>query len=301
MPLPPRCRSVATGVHQPVLCCAEVVPTVRSRCGKDVRLRPGYSVSGPPPASRFEFDAECAARLNTVLSQFEGVHNFHNFSPAVLAEQMSAQRCAPDPAATSPQVRTRLVPGHASHRDGCVRQREAPTRMHIHIARLPGVDTGAGRRGGVSAQPPCRVIRACSCEPVALGGEPWVRILVHGQSFLLNQIRKMVGLALAVFRGHAPADAIHMATDPQRNFGTPMAPELGLLLAESCFESYNRTVGPPPMEELSTERFQAALDAFKRVGLRAAGRHEWACGRRRLSMLVVDNQPVEVVGCMCAA
>ena len=56
-------------------------------------LREGYSVSGPPSGSRFEFDADCVARFNAILGQYEGVHNYHNFSPAVLPEQMSAQRC----------------------------------------------------------------------------------------------------------------------------------------------------------------------------------------------------------------
>eukprot|EP00892_Ulva_mutabilis_P003403 jgi/Ulvmu1/1434/UM011_0164.1 len=178
----------------------ETLQNVQSRCGKELRLRPGYSVAGPPPGSRFVFDAECIARLDGILGQYEGVHNFHNFSPAVLAEQMSAQRN----------------------------------------------------------------IYSCKCDVLEVAGAPWVRIAIHGQSFLLNQIRKMVGLALAVFRGHAPPAAVHLATDPQRNFGTPMAPELGLLLAESCFEQYNRLLGPGHAE-LTADRFRAALDAFKRV------------------------------------
>lgn len=109
-----------------------------------------------------------------------------------------------------------------------------------------------------------RYIYTCECEPITSGGEPWVRIRIHGQSFLLNQIRKMVGLALAVYRGHAPADAIHLATDPQRNFGTPMAPELGLLLAECCFDAYNRNTGPEH-GEVSLEQYSDAVETFKQV------------------------------------
>jgi tRNA pseudouridine(38-40) synthase len=53
-------------------------------------------------------------------------------------------------------------------------------------------------------------------------GEPpytkrWVRMVIHGQSFLLNQIRKMIGMAIAVYRGVAPRNGIKIATDARRN------------------------------------------------------------------------------------
>lgn len=74
---------------------------MKSSSGQELMLREGYSLGAPPSGSRFEFDGDCAARLNAVLEQFQGVHNFHNFSPAVLPEQMSAQRCAPMPVAAN--------------------------------------------------------------------------------------------------------------------------------------------------------------------------------------------------------
>ena len=66
-----------------------------------------------------------------------------------------------------------------------------------------------------------------------------MRIVVFGQSFMLHQIRKMVGTALAVYRGAAPADAIPLALSTGRSVTTPTAPELGLFLDECIFESYN--------------------------------------------------------------
>lgn len=63
-----------------------------TRTGQELRLRPGYQMGAPPTNSKFTFDAECEAHLNAVLGEYEGVHNFHNFTPAALAEQMSAQR-----------------------------------------------------------------------------------------------------------------------------------------------------------------------------------------------------------------
>jgi hypothetical protein len=62
--------------------------------GAQLLLRAGYSMTQPPPRSKFAFGPECVARLNGILKSFLGTHNFHNFSPNVTPEQMSAQRCA---------------------------------------------------------------------------------------------------------------------------------------------------------------------------------------------------------------
>jgi tRNA U38,U39,U40 pseudouridine synthase TruA len=58
------------------------------------QLRAVSSASRPPINSSFRFEEASCARLTAILQQFEGTHNFHNFSPNVCPEQMSAQRCA---------------------------------------------------------------------------------------------------------------------------------------------------------------------------------------------------------------
>lgn len=98
----------------------------------------------------------------------------------------------------------------------------------------------------------------------------WVRMQVHGQSFLLNQIRKMIGLALAVYRGTADPGAVHMALDPSRDFSTPMAPELGLFLCESKFTAYNAHFGKD-RELLLLSDWEADVQNFKLVRISASG------------------------------
>lgn len=111
-----------------------------------------------------------------------------------------------------------------------------------------------------------RYILSFTCEgTVRIGGAPWVRLVVVGQSFILHQIRKMVGTALAVARGVAPAGAIPAALRPGTDVTTPLAPDLGLFLDESIFETYNRRWGSGRGEALDlSARFGDAAAAFKR-------------------------------------
>lgn len=52
---------------------------------------------------------------------------------------------------------------------------------------------------------------------VHLQGQQWVRMVVLGQSFMLHQIRKLVGTAVAVMRGDAPPECIQLALQPERH------------------------------------------------------------------------------------
>ena len=66
-----------------------------------------------------------------------------------------------------------------------------------------------------------------------------MRIVIIGQSFMLHQIRKMVGMAVAIMRGDAPEGCIRTALQPRRTVPTPMAPEVGLFLNECYYDAYN--------------------------------------------------------------
>ena len=93
-------------------------------------------------------------------------------------------------------------------------------------------------------------------------GRPWVKLVVTGQSFMLHQIRKMVGLAVAVVRGVAPETAIAHALDPRHRFKTPIAPDVGLFLDESIFDSYNQRWSDRGMQVGLTD-YEAQIKSFK--------------------------------------
>lgn len=78
------------------------------------------------------------------------------------------------------------------------------------------------------------------------GGIEWIPTTVLGQSFLLNQIRKMICHAVDIVRGVVPTDGIRHALDPNNNHvpvGT--APAEGLFLDQSYYTLYHERTGNP--------------------------------------------------------
>eukprot|EP00889_Picochlorum_renovo_P004385 jgi/Picre1/31415/NNA_006767.t1 len=124
----------------------------------------------------FVFDEACAAKMTSILQQFEGTHNFHNYTVKM------------DP--NSPQAK--------------------------------------------------RFMLKFECNGTfEIDGEPWVRMTVLGQSFILHQIRKMVGMAIAEYKGIAPEGSLKYALKARQRIVVPMAPDLGLFLDECIFKAYN--------------------------------------------------------------
>ncbi|WFD35568.1 tRNA pseudouridine(38-40) synthase [Malassezia cuniculi] len=75
-------------------------------------------------------------------------------------------------------------------------------------------------------------------EPQLIEGTEWVSVKLHGQSFMLHQIRKMIGLLVLLGRTNAPKSLISETYGPAR-IHVPKAPGLGLLLEEPFFAGYN--------------------------------------------------------------
>uniref|UniRef100_A0A2A4JVY4 Pseudouridylate synthase 1 homolog n=1 Tax=Heliothis virescens TaxID=7102 RepID=A0A2A4JVY4_HELVI len=63
-------------------------------------------------------------------------------------------------------------------------------------------------------------------------------LLVKGQSFMLHQIRKMVGLAIAVLRGHTDHSILDKAFSKEKVM-IPTAPGLGLVLDTVHYDRYD--------------------------------------------------------------
>ncbi|KAK7329956.1 hypothetical protein VNO77_24139 [Canavalia gladiata] len=97
---------------------------------------------------------------------------------------------------------------------------------------------------------------------VVVEGMEFVKCEVVGQSFMLHQIRKMIGLAVAIMRNCAPESLIDKALQQDVNINVPTAPEVGLYLDECFFTSYNQK-WKDSHEELSMKAYEKEAEDFK--------------------------------------
>lgn len=78
-------------------------------------------------------------------------------------------------------------------------------------------------------------------DPKLIKDVEWVSIKFHGQSFMLHQIRKMIGLLVLVGRTGAGVGLVDECFGPAR-VHIPKAPGLGLLLERPIFDAYNSRI-----------------------------------------------------------
>ena len=100
-------------------------------------------------------------------------------------------------------------------------------------------------------------------DPILINGVEYLSLRVHGQSFMMHQIRKMVGLALLVVRCGTDANLIPQ-TYTDVAIAIPKAPGVGLLLDHPVFDSYNtKCVNFPDRDPIGFTKYQKEIDAFR--------------------------------------
>ncbi|XP_023130562.1 tRNA pseudouridine synthase A [Amphiprion ocellaris] len=110
-----------------------------------------------------------------------------------------------------------------------------------------------------------RYITEMSCgEPFVCSDCEFAVITVRGQSFMLHQIRKMIGLVIAVIKGYAK-EAVMERSWGEEKVDVPKAPGLGLVLERVHFDRYNKRFGGDGLHErLEWDREEEAITAFKK-------------------------------------
>ena len=106
-----------------------------------------------------------------------------------------------------------------------------------------------------------RNIHSCEVTLEAAEGTntPFVRVDIVGQSFILNQIRKMMGLAVAAVRGHCSAEILENSLSQDHFVEVPMAPQSHLFLTRAFFDWY---MLPPLINALGTPQVQTGSDLW---------------------------------------
>ncbi|XP_065198116.1 pseudouridylate synthase 1 homolog [Sycon ciliatum] len=111
-----------------------------------------------------------------------------------------------------------------------------------------------------------RVMRSFGVKevPFVEGNMEFIILRVVGQSFMLHQIRKMIGLVLAVMKGCCDESCIQESWKEAR-MDIPKAPGLGLLLDVVQFHGYDRRYGNDGIHKpLVWTEYQTEIQEFKR-------------------------------------
>lgn len=98
--------------------------------------------------------------------------------------------------------------------------------------------------------------------PIVINGTEWLSLKVHGQSFMMHQIRKMVAMAALVTRSGCNPDRIVDTYGPAR-IAIPKAPGLGLLLERPVFDTYNAKAQGLGRKSISFDGFTDEMNEFK--------------------------------------
>ncbi|OKL61645.1 hypothetical protein UA08_03656 [Talaromyces atroroseus] len=110
-----------------------------------------------------------------------------------------------------------------------------------------------------------RVIRTfvANKEPIIINGTEWVSLKVHGQSFMMHQIRKMVAMVALIVRCGCDPKIIEESYGPVK-LSIPKAPGLGLLLERPLFNTYNRKMAAEfAKEKIDFDKYEAEMNEFK--------------------------------------
>jgi hypothetical protein len=100
-------------------------------------------------------------------------------------------------------------------------------------------------------------------EPKLIGSTEWLRIKIHGQSFMLHQIRKMIGAVLIAIRYGVGEESIRHTLTTKENMHIPKAPAQGLLLERPVFSGMKQKLEKFGNEALDWEPYTEEIEKFK--------------------------------------
>lgn len=98
--------------------------------------------------------------------------------------------------------------------------------------------------------------------PININDTEWLSLKVHGQSFMMHQIRKMVAMAVLIVRCGAPMSLVNESYGPRR-ISIPKAPGLGLMLERPVFDVSNKKFKELGREPIDFGKWDEQIQKFK--------------------------------------
>jgi tRNA pseudouridine(38-40) synthase len=145
-----------------------------------------------------------------------------NFSNPLTPSQIQAMRAK--------LKNYRITPNQLSVLRSALAAYQGTNAYHNFTRRIEPGDKAASRY----------ILEFVAHDPVVRNdGTEWIPTNVLGQSFLLNQIRKMIALACEIVSERASMEIMQHALSPTVRMNLPVAPAQGLFLDMSVYEGYN--------------------------------------------------------------
>lgn len=102
-------------------------------------------------------------------------------------------------------------------------------------------------------------------DPQIIDNTEWISIKLHGQSFMIHQIRKIISMGILTIRTDTPLAKVQQ-TFNNHKLNIPKAPSLGLLLEHPVYDGYNRLITNKftHLSPITFEPYQSEIDGFKK-------------------------------------
>ncbi|CCW67633.1 unnamed protein product [Phytomonas sp. Hart1] len=207
-------------------------------------------------AANYRLSHEQLQHVRDLFRGYEGTHPFHNFTPGGRRGDPSCHRFIQQINVSEPFIvhpKDKIVesletwtPSRFFSPDEAIaeayRARWAAVKDEKNERREPKEEKEDNLNEIQRVERLRREVLEHICSNYGEAGLEVVRIEIIGQSFMLNQIRKMIGAVIAMLAAGLPASFLEeklLQKHATRRYGIPMAPANGLLLSSLEFNRYN--------------------------------------------------------------